>query len=59
MAQLNLTLAKMRYLKIIVEAHLETVRRESDNSPESKENIKFKQSILDGIESAIFHAEME
>lgn len=59
MAQLNLTLSKMRYLKVIVEGHLEAARRESDNSPESKETIKYKQSILDGIESAIVHAEIQ
>jgi len=59
MAQLNLTLSKMRYLKIIVEGHLETARRESDGSPESKTVIQYKQSILDGIESAIIHAEVD
>lgn len=59
MAQLNLTLSKMRYLKVIVESHLEKLRNDSDGSAESKVMIEFKQSILDGIESSIIHAEMQ
>lgn len=59
MAQLNLTLSKMRYLKVMVEAEIEKARSVSDGSPESKSTIAYKLSILEGIQSAIYHAEIE
>lgn len=53
MLELNLTPSKMRYLKVILEAHLETARRESNGSPESKVTLEYKQSILDEINVAL------
>lgn len=61
MAQLNLTLSNMLFLKLIVEADIArcTPGDGEEISRVLEISLKKKRNILAGIESAIYHDEME
>lgn len=65
MAQLNLTIEKMKHLEKLLQARcrigdniIENIAQEFW-APDFQSQLKMEKEILAGIESAIIHAEME
>jgi len=59
MAQLNLTIEKMKMLLSLVEEYPRNMREPFESNGDFKEHLKNVDLIKDAIESAIIHAEME
>ena len=59
MAQLNLTIEKMKMLLSLVEEYLRNMREPFESNGDFKEHLKNVDLIKYAIESAIIHAEVE
>lgn len=65
MAQLNLTIEKMKHLEKVLQVRLrvcENIVKNVDReywAPDFESTLEMEKQILSGIESAIIHAEME